>query len=123
MQSVIPDPTNVILISGDILNPNFYPKHLVDGIVDRASWFALMESIESRKGIAGVMQTCCICCNARRIIMQGACSNINADFYGKRPIYSWTKDDNLSVNSKLLKTDVEEREIASHKKRNSVISK
>jgi hypothetical protein len=123
MQSVIPDPTNVILINGDNLNPNFYPRDLVEGIVDRASWFALMEMIESKKTMASVLQSCCFCCNMRKSIMQGACTEINNDFYDQRPIYTWTNDDKLSVNAQMLQVDIAEREKASKKKRNSVISK
>lgn len=123
MQSIIPDPTHFILINSDNLNPNFYPKELVDGIVDRASWFALMERIESNKGLAGLLQLCCLCCNARKMIMDGVCNEINNDFYNNRPIYGWTKDNQLSVNAQLLKPDIAEREAASKKKRNSVISK
>jgi hypothetical protein len=123
MQSVIPAPANVILINGDNLNPNFYPRELVDGIVDRASWFALMEKVEGNKALASVLQTCCFCCNLRQSIMQGVCTEINNDFYDRRPIYNWTKDDKLSVNSEMLQVDVAERAAASKKKRNSVISK
>ena len=123
MQSVIPDSTNMILINSENLNSNFYPKDLVDGIVDSASWFALMERIESKKGLAGLLQVCCFCCNATKMIMDGACTEINEDFYTGRPIYGWTKDNKLSVNAQLLKPDIAERELASKKKRNSVISK
>jgi hypothetical protein len=123
MQSVIPAPTNVILINGDSLNPNFYPRDLVDGIVDRASWFALMEKVEEKKTLAVVLQACCFCCNLRQSVMQGVCTEINNYFYDQRPIYSWTKDDKLSVNAEMLQVDIAERAAASKKKRNSVISK
>lgn len=123
MQSIIPEATNVILISSDNLNPNFYPKELVDGIVDRASWFLLMEKLDSSKTLANTLQLCCICCNIKKSIMQGVCTEVNNDFYDKRPIYTWTDDDKLSINSQMLKVDIAEREKASKKKRNSVISK
>lgn len=122
MQSVIPDPSRVILISAENLNGNFYPRDLVDGIVDRASWFVLMEKIESKKSMTNLLQSCCFCCNVKRMVMQGVCNEVNLDFYTDRPIYMWTKDDKLSINAQMLQVDIAEREKASKKKRNSVIS-
>lgn len=73
--------------------------------------------------LSDILQVCCLCCNMKKIIMDSVCNEINNDFYSSRPIYTWTKDNQLSINALLLKPDIAEREAASKKKRNSVITK
>jgi hypothetical protein len=123
MQSIIPTgPKNVVLISASALHSSFYPRDLVDGIVDRASWFALMEDYDAQKSVISCLQTLCFCLNINKILSQRICSNVNSIFYEGRPIYNWTDENQLSVNTLLLQEDVKKRDAASKKKRNSVVS-
>jgi hypothetical protein len=108
MKSVIPQepimpPSSsmLLLIPSSKLNSSFYPPD-VDGIVDRASWFALMENIDNAKTLAQCCKLISCCCNMHAVYMESICSSINNEFMDGKRVYGWTSDDELSVNKKYL---------------------
>lgn len=110
MKSVIPQepvlhPSSsmLLLIPSSKLNSSYYPPD-VDGVVDRASWFALMENVESAKSISQCCKLLSCCCNMHVVYMNSVCSGINDQFMNGKRVYGWTSDDKLSVDKTLLVT-------------------
>ena len=87
----------------DVLSDAFFPREL-QGVVNRAGWFVLMERLCAKKGLVNCLGMVCICCNMHTMIMQMTCAGVNSEFEEGRPIYRWTKDNQLALSYAELKT-------------------